>query len=185
MPDLTPYQTVGPFFEIALGRIDGAPNDEVNVGERISVGGFVFDGNGTPIPDALIEVWHADALGRYNHPDHGEEEPIDARGFVRAPTDDAGSFSIDTIKPGRVAGPDGALQAPHLVVGVHARGVLTRFVTRIYFDDEPSNADDPVLRLVPEHRRSTLVAPRTGSATYRFDIVLQGDERHETVFFDV
>jgi protocatechuate 3,4-dioxygenase, alpha subunit len=168
---LTPYQTVGPFFDFGLC----VPGAEVIASEnpdahRITIEGTVFDGAGQIVCDALIEIWHADAGGRY------------PGGFGRCGTDDRGRFAFTTIVPGRVAYRDG-LQAPHLVVGVLGRGVMTRLITRIYFDDQPANADDPILLHVPANRRATLIARRTGEDRYEFNVRLQGE--HETVFFDV
>jgi protocatechuate 3,4-dioxygenase alpha subunit len=186
MAELTPFQTVGPFFAICLGEpgcaelaIDGA------LGRRITIEGTVFDGGGVPVPDALVEIWQANAAGRYAHPEDEQEKPLDPNfsGFGRAPTDDAGHFEIETIMPGRVAGPDHTLQAPHLLLGILARGILTRLVTRLYFEDEPSTKDDPILALVPSQRRTTLLARRVRDDVYRFDLRLQGEG--ETVFFDV
>lgn len=188
MPPPTPSQTVGPFFAILVperGRVRmgaGGPP-----GVPICVEGALRDGTGAAVPDALVEVWQADAAGRCHHPDDprwsGPRGPDPAfAGFGRAHTDPAGGFRIDTVKPGRVPGP-GRLQAPHLLVGLFARGLLARLVTRIYFDDEPSNAGDPILARVPPDRRSTLVAASRGGGAYRFDIALQGPD--ETVFFDV
>ena len=185
MPPLTPSQTVGPFFAILVperGRLrlraDGAS------GVPIRVEGTVRDGKGAAVADALVEIWQADAAGRYHHPDDPRNGPPDASltGFGRIHTDAAGCFAVETIKPGRVPG-SGGPQAPHLVVGLFARGLVARLVTRIYFDDEPSNAGDPILALVPADRRPTLVAASRGDGAYRFDIALQGP--HETVFFDV
>jgi len=82
-----------------------------------------------------------------------------------------------------VPGPSGRPQAPHIVLGILGRGILTRLVTRLYFDDEAANAQDPILEMVPADRRPTLVARRVADGRYRFDIVLQGQD--ETVFFDV
>lgn len=167
MPELTPFQTVGPFFEIAFGaeRVgqSGAPGERR---DALSVEGYVRDGAGECVPDALVEAWHAAA-------------PT----FVRVPTDNEGWYEIEMERPGTVPGPGGAIQAPHLVVGVLARGILTRLVTRVYFEDEITNADDPILALAPRERRGTLVARRLEEGRYRFDIVLQGER--ETVFFDV
>ena len=185
MPALTPSQTVGPFFAILVperGRMK--LRADATRGVPIRVEGTVRDGTGTAVPDALVEVWQADAAGRCNHPDDPrftEPDPSFA-GFGRVHTDPAGRFGIDTIKPGRVPGP-GRLQAPHLLVGLFARGLLARLVTRIYFDDEPSNDGDPVLARVHADRRPTLIAASAGGGLYRFDIALQGPD--ETVFFDV
>jgi len=186
MAELTPFQTVGPFFAICLSESGCARiATEHALGRHITIEGTVSDGVGAAVPDALVEIWQANAAGRYAHPDDHQSKPLDPNftGYGRAPTDDEGRFSIETITPGRVPGPDGALQAPHLLVGILARGILTRLVTRVYFDDEPSNADDAILSLVPADRRATLIARQTAAHTYQFDLTLQGD--HETVFFDV
>jgi protocatechuate 3,4-dioxygenase alpha subunit len=179
---------VGPFFHDALCWPGGAtlvlPEAR---GERIEIIGRVFDADREPVPDALVEIWQADADGRYAHPaDEGDAPPDPAfRGFGRCGTGPSGDFRFLTVRPGRVAGPAGTLQAPHVAVGVLARGLLKRLVTRLYFEDSPENAGDPVLALVEDPaRRATLVARRVGGtpAVYRFDIVLSGDG--ETVFFD-
>ena len=186
MAELTPFQTVGPFFAICLSESGCARiATEHALGRHITIEGTVSDGVGAAVPDALVEIWQANAAGRYAHPDDHQSKPLDPNftGYGRAPTDDEGRFSIETIIPGRVPGPDGALQAPHLLLGILARGILTRLVTRVYFDDEPSNADDAILSLVPADRRATLIARQTAAHTYQFDLTLQGD--HETVFFDV
>ena len=177
MGGLTPFQTLGPFFDCGL-RDAGSEiiADETIEGRRIRVEGTVLDSAGQPVPDALIEIWQADAAGRYPQPGST------FRGFGRCGTDDAGRFWFSTVMPGRVPGPDG-LQAPHLVAGVMGRGILTRLLTRIYFDDQPSNAEDAILRLVPADRRETLIAVTVARDRYRFDVVLQGER--ETVFFDV
>jgi protocatechuate 3,4-dioxygenase alpha subunit len=193
MPGITPSSTVGPYFLYGLipssyGGTDIIFNDLVTPdvsGEKIRIEGRVFDGGGMPITDALIEIWQADAAGRYAHPADERALPnASFKGFGRAPTDNDGRYGFATIKPGAVPGPNGAMQAPHIAVNVFARGVLTHMVTRIYFSDEPANANDPVLSLIPAQRRQTLIARREdrgGCATYVFDIHLQGDE--ETVFF--
>ncbi len=134
------------------------------------------DGAGDPVPDGLIETWQADPAGSYRR-DGGFD------GAGRIPTDDQGCFVVDTVMPGSVPGPGGRPQAPHLVVGVLARGVLTRLVTRIYFEAEPGNDADPILALVPPERRDRLIARRVAADRFRFDITLQGPG--ETVFFDV
>ena len=201
----TPSQTVGPFFAILVperGRLMLA--GDATPGPHILVEGAVRDGAGAPAPDALVEIWQANAAGRYAHPEdtgvrssdltHNEYGPHSGHartpepdpgfdGFGRVHTDAEGRFSIGTIKPGRVPGPAGRPQAPHLVVGLFARGLLTRLVTRIYFDDEPSNAEDPILAEVAPDRRPTLVAARRADGRYSHAIVLQGPG--ETVFFDV
>ena len=186
MLPLTPSQPVGPFFAIlvpARGRATLVTDH--TAGPRIVVEGSVRDGVGHPVPDALVEIWQANAAGHCNHPEdartHGPDPTFD--GFGRVHTDADGRFALETIKPGRVPGPGEQPQAPHLVIGLFARGLLTRLVTRLYFEDEPSNAQDPILACVAPDRRSTLIAPRRAAGRYRFEIVLQGP--HETVFFDV
>jgi len=165
MAALTPSQTVGPFFDVAFGDRDrGLFATPVAAGRIVRIEGRVLDGEGQPVCDALIELWHPDS------------------GFLRCSTDGAGAFAIEAALPPAVRAPDG-LHAPHLVVGVYARGVLTRLLTRIYFEAEPANDDDPVLRCVPPPRRQTLVARAVSADRYRFDIVLQG--AGETVFFDL
>ncbi|GBD44498.1 Protocatechuate 3,4-dioxygenase alpha chain [bacterium HR40] len=193
MPAQTPSQTVGPYFAYALtpepyGYPGIASNRLVDIGtpgERILLRGRVLDGAGEPVEDALLEIWQADASGRY--PTEAPGEARGFRGFGRCGTDAEGRFSFETVKPGRVPGPDGKLQAPHIAVIVTARGLLNHLVTRIYFADEvAANASDPILALVPEDRRATLIARREdhpGGPVYRFDIHLQGEQ--ETVFFDV
>jgi protocatechuate 3,4-dioxygenase alpha subunit len=174
--EVTPSQTVGPFFAIGLPWPEG-PN-VVSAGEpgAFAIAGTIVDGEGAPIPDAVIETWQADEHGSF-----GEREGF--RGFARVATGDDGSWAIRTVKPAPVPGPDGAQQAPHLDVSVFCRGLLHRCVTRIYFADEAAaNGADPVLASVPEGRRETLLARPTDDG-YRFDIHLQGER--ETVFFDV
>ena len=186
MVGLTPFQTLGPFFDFGLVMPDGGTVGEpAAAGRHITIEGTVRDGAGDVLPDALIEVWQANAAGKYRHPHDPQDRPIDPSfdGFGRVATDQYGRFTFSTIVPGRVPGPDGGLQAPHLAVGFLARGLLTRLVTRMYFEDEPSNAEDGVLARVPSERRATLLATRIGADRYRFDIVLQGPG--ETVFFDV
>ena len=186
MAGLTPFQTLGPFFDFGLVIPDGDLVARAGAeGRHILIEGVVRDGAGEPLPDGLVEVWQANAAGRYRHPGDGNNRPLDAAfdGFGRVATDTGGRFSFKTVMPGRVAAPDGRLQAPHLAVGVLARGLLTRLVTRLYFEDEASNADDQILALVPAERRHTLIAKAVGPDRYRFDIQLQGEG--ETVFFDV
>jgi protocatechuate 3,4-dioxygenase, alpha subunit len=180
---LTPSQTVGPYFSIGMTWEDGpfvVPQGEAGA---FWIRGRVFDGEGEPIPDALLETWQADAQGRYSHPDDPRGAAAGFRGFARAATGKDGWFAIHTVKPGRVPGPGGALQAPHLAMSVFARGLLNRVVTRVYFADEAeANAADPILDGLQEDRRATLLADAEGDG-YRFDVHLQGAD--ETVFFAV
>jgi protocatechuate 3,4-dioxygenase alpha subunit len=185
----TPSQTVGPYFHLGLTqtRSVGKVAGEGVKGERVNLICRVFDGDGLPLPDAMIELWQADADGKYNHPeDMWEQSPaITFRGFGRMPTTADGSCVFETIKPGQVAGLNGKPQAPHINISIFARGLLKHLPTRIYFEGDPANVTDAVLALVPEERRGTLMAqldPAT-PGTWRFDIHLCGD--HETVFFDV
>jgi protocatechuate 3,4-dioxygenase alpha subunit len=193
---ITPSQTVGPFFKYGLtpdGKYDwndAFTSDLVTPdasGERIRIEGRVFDGDAAPVPDAMLEIWQADAQGRFADPQDNRALPNAAfRGFGRCGTDANGEYSFDTIKPGSVPDPDGTPQAPHVLLAIFARGMLLQLYTRIYFDGEAANSADPVLALVPADRRGTLIAAREvgpGGAVYRFDIRLQGEG--ETVFFDV
>jgi protocatechuate 3,4-dioxygenase, alpha subunit len=175
----TPSQTVGPFFGHALPWPDGPHVVAAGAPGAFWLRGQVLDGAGEPVPDALVESWQADADGRLD-PDSLRDS---FRGFGRCPTDDEGRWAIRTVKPGPVAGPDGRPQAPHIDLSIFARGLLNRVVTRVYFLDEaPANADDPVLSLVPDLLRATLLA-RQAEDGYTFDVRLQGE--HETVFFAV
>jgi len=182
----TPSQTVGPFFSIGLERMNSADLAEGSTGERISIQGSVLDGDGQPVPDAILEIWQADPDGRYHHPEH-TAAPNDATqfwGFGRIPTDEQGRFSFTTVKPGPVHSPDGKPQAPHLQISIFMRGLLKQLVTRLYFPEEPLNAADPVLQVVPESRRETLIARETSQKqnTLEWNVCLQGG--NETVFFD-
>jgi protocatechuate 3,4-dioxygenase alpha subunit len=161
---------VGPYFALAVP--EASPPFRAAVGPRIRIEGILRDGAGDPVPDGLIETWQANREGVFADDGAG-----------RWPTDAQGRFHIDTLKPGPVPGPNDRPQAPHLLVRVLARGVLTRLVTRIYFDDEPSNVADPILEVVPAARRQRLLARRVEPTRYHLDLVLQGPE--ESVFFDV
>jgi protocatechuate 3,4-dioxygenase alpha subunit len=193
MPERTPSQTVGPYLHIGLiqadlGRSDFAGPvvaDQGMAGTHIRIEGRIVDGEGNVVPDAIVEVWQADAAGRYAHPADGRQLASNSfRGFGRCPTAKDGTFHFRTVKPGSVPGPDGTTQAPHINVGILARGLLKRLFTRIYFAGEAANASDPILARVPAERRDTLIARRDPAdpAVYRFDIRLQGED--ETVFFD-
>jgi protocatechuate 3,4-dioxygenase alpha subunit len=187
MSSLTPFNTVGPFFKLMLrDRAEGTDTlvTPATRGERITIEGRLTDGAGQPILDGLIEIWQADAGGRYRHPEDPGHTAVDPAftGFGRVSTGVDGTFVFHTIRPGVVAGGGGQTQAPHILVSVLARGIMTRCWTRIYFAGEPLNATDPILALVPEARRQTIVAPKIADGRYRFDIVLQGDA--ETVFLD-
>ena len=190
----TPSQTVGPYFAYALTAEQyGYPLTSIaggtlargdTEGERIRIEGRVFDGEGKAIDDAMIEIWQADARGRYAHPadPRGSNSAFKGFGRMGTGTDPEYRFIFDTIKPGSVDG----RQAPHIAVIVTMRGLLVHAFTRIYFSDETAaNAKDPVLATVPAERRHTLIADRTATAAgvvYRFDIHMQGAS--ETVFFD-
>lgn len=197
----TPWQTVGPFFHYALPWPGGAdllgddpmagarpdlvpaehfllqspPAPRRTDGEVIVIEGRILDGAGQPVPDALLEIWHADPEGRYDAPGF--------RGFGRAATNEDGAYAFRTLKPGRAPGPGDSLQASHIAVSVLARGLLKRLVTRIYFEGDDGLDADPVLQLVPPDRRPSLLARPAGAGRRRFDIVLQG--AGETVFLEV
>lgn len=180
-------QTVGPFFRIGLERLYRPDlTTEHPSGERVEIFGRVLDGDERPVEDAVLEIWQANARGKYAHPEDGQDKQADPKfsGFGCCATDDAGAFRFVTIKPGRVAGPDGKLQAPHIVVSVFMRGLLRRLVTRIYFPNEPSNSEDFALILVEASRRKTLIAnPVSGrTSVLEWNVLLQGP--NETVFFD-
>ena len=227
----TPAQTLGPFFRQGLVRTrsvfasEALCADERDVfhqylasestpGERLRIEGVVYDGLEQPIPDAVVEIWQADAAGRYAHPVYEHAHPATvlgatastgegvAKGFLgfgRAPTDDAGRYFFETIKPGRVPGLGGSVQAPHINLVLGARGMSRFAFSRIYFPEDVELAQDPVLERVPAPRRRTLIAerrapgapsaglsatasPGVAAAVYVFDIHLQGER--ETVFFD-
>jgi protocatechuate 3,4-dioxygenase alpha subunit len=177
-------QTVGPFFRIGLIYSKAQSNlvNENTSGERITLTGAVFDGDDQPIPDAMIEIWQPDSNGIFNHSLDPLQEQADSHfhGFGRAENRNAGKYEFKTIKPG---GRDG--MPPYINVHVFARGMLIHALTRIYFSDEPANAEDPVLNSVEPERRHTLIANREESGDapiYRFDIHMQGED--ETVFFN-
>lgn len=166
MAGLTPYQTVGPYLSIGLRaglapmrRADGA------AAPTITIDGRLLDGAGEGIVDGVLEFWHPAFV------DVG-----------RAMTGAGGAYTLTTVLPSAVDGPEGSVQAPHFAVRVLGRGILTSYVTRVYFPDAALAADQ-ILARVPDDRRDTLMAVPSGDARYRFDVVLQG--ARETVFFDV
>lgn len=198
----TASQTAGPYVHIGLApKQAGFDIFEKNFtsnligpdtkGERIRVEGRVIDGSGTPVRDVLIEIWQANAAGRYNHPADSQNKGIDPdfRGWGRGCSDfESGVYTFETIKPGPVEGRNGRTMAPHINFWIVARGINIGLNTRMYFSDEATaNASDPILNVIEwEVRRKTLIAQRTerdGQTVYRFDIHLQGPD--ETVFFDV
>jgi protocatechuate 3,4-dioxygenase alpha subunit len=198
----TASQTAGPYVHIglipAMAGFDIFEKNFSNVlvtpntqGERITLEGKVIDGSGTPLRDVLLEIWQANATGRYNHPADRSIGSLDEefRGWGRGGSDfESGLVTFETIKPGAIIDKTGRKGAPHINVWIVARGINIGLNTRLYFsDEEAANAADPVLNLI-EHpvRRSTLIAKRSeraGKIVYSFTINLQGPE--ETVFFDV
>jgi protocatechuate 3,4-dioxygenase alpha subunit len=207
----TPSQTVGPFFHYGLpwkGGADLAGKSELGArpdlfadshyvlnlsaptgtpaGDIIDIIGTVYDAEGKPVPDAMIEIWQANAAGRYRSArDPRNDIPVDPHfvGFGRAATSDHGSYRFRTIRPGRVPGPGNALQAAHIALSVFGRGLLKRLATRVYFAGDPALETDPILCLVAESRRKTLISIPVSAEGWRFDIRLGGAD--ETVFFDL
>ena len=178
-------QTVGPYLHIGLTWLnqDRIAGPGVS-GERVVVQGRLVDGDGAGVGDGLLEIWQANAAGKYAHPEDRQRKPLERgfRGFGRIPTDAKGRFRFSTVKPGRVPGPGSGLQAPHLNVTVFMRGLLKQLSTRVYFPDDPANGEDPILKRVAPARRATLVARRKARGVLEWNIVLQG--RNETAFFD-
>ena len=154
-------------------------------GERIEVVLTLHDIDGKIVPDGLFEIWQANSHGRYNHPDDRRNLPLDAgfEGYGRASTDSTGTARFSTVRPGRVPWPVGGMQAPHVNVSIFARGVLNRLATRVYFDGDPANAEDPVLKMVPAERRAGLMAKRAADGVWRLAVFLGGAQ--ENVFFDI
>lgn len=198
----TASQTAGPYVHIGLAPkeagFDIFENNFSNVlagpktrGERIRIEGCILDGTGTPVRDVLLEIWQANAAGKYRHPADRQSKPIDPtfRGWGRACSDfTTGVYAFDTIKPGSVQGRGGRPMAPHITFWLVARGINLGLTTRMYFsDEEAANAKDSVLQMIEwEVRRKTLIAKREktrAGSVYRFDIHLQGPD--ETVFFDI
>ena len=184
----TPSQTAGPYVHIGMApavaglkvRTQDKPWVTGLKGETIFIEGTVYDGDGEPVRDAVLEIWQADGKGTF---DKGQA------GFARASCDlKTGLYRFETVKPGGFAWRDGRMQAPHITVYIFARGINLHLHTRLYFsDEEKANSEDPVLKMVPSQAaRDSLVAcvdPDAKEKTYHFDIVLQGER--ETAFFDV
>ena len=195
----TASQTAGPFvhiglapsaagFQIFQSNFGPDPANAETEGEPITVRGHIHDGAGAVVKDAMIEIWQANAAGKYNHPADRRDRPIDPnfRGWGRVCCDfESGEFLFHTIKPGSVTGRGGQPMAPHICFWIVARGINIGLHTRMYFgDEEAANAADPVMALIEQtHRRATLVALKSGEGEYTFDIHLQGDR--ETVFLDI
>lgn len=192
-------QTAGPYVHIGCtpnftgitGVYDtdlgsGPMATEKTRGERITIKGRVIDGSGTPLRDAMVEIWQADADGFYNSPSEtrGTADP-NFFGWGRCPADMvSGEFVFETIKPGSVPFNDGRPMAPHVTLWIVARGINIGLQTRMYFsDEEEANSKDPILvRLEHRVRVPTLIGQRDGNVV-TFDIHLQGE--NETVFFDI
>lgn len=179
MTAATSSQTAGPYWHLIdfpewadLTRPDG-PNAGIR-GQRVELVGRITDGTGAPVADGMVEIWQADPAGCYDEPFHG---------FGRCATTEAGEFRFVTLKPGPVPGRGNAMQAPHIMVSIFARGLMRQLVTRAYFAGEALNETDPLLNAVHPARRGTLMAAPTGGDVWRLDIVLQGGG--ETVFLDV
>jgi len=184
-------QTAGPFFHVGLLRPEWADltHGGKAQGEKISLEGRVTDGDGEPMTDTIVEIWQANAAGKYAHPDDAQDKPVDKnfRGFGRALTDKDGIFRFITVKPGTVPGRGNALQAPHIAMSLAGRGLQHHLFTRVYFAGEALNKSDPVLSSIedPALQKTLIAEPKgnaNGSAVWRFDVVLQG--KGETVFFD-
>lgn len=194
----SPSQTAGPYVHIGCtpnftginiydSDLGASMKTGPVLGEEITIKGIVYDGTGTPLRDAMIEIWQPDAAGLF--PSANETRgtaDLNFTGWGRSSVDmTTGEFSFDTVKPGAVPFPDGRMQAPHITVWIVARGINIGLHTRIYFEDETeANAADPILsRIEHQNRIPTLIAKKTGTGTYRFDINLQGP--NETIFFDI
>ena len=195
----SPSQTAGPYVHIGCTPNFSGVNgiyaedpgsrmiNDKTLGEPITIKGCVYDGNATPLADALIEIWQADAAGLYPSPQEtrGDADP-NFSGWGRSPGDmDSGEFVFETIKPGAVPYPDGRMQAPHITFWIVARGINLGLHTRLYFDNEAeANAADPILTQIEARARiDTLIAKSIGDGCYQFDIHLQGPD--ETIFFDM
>ena len=173
-------QTVGPFFTIGLESLThDAPTLEPGSGATIAIRGMVLDRDRAPVPDALLEFWTANCnAGHLSSVSEGSEFP---QGFRRASTDLDGKFMMTIKRPEALRMNDGSMQAPHLLVLLFARGLMRHLVTRVYFENHPGNASDPVLLGIPVERRRTLIARQEANGAFCWDVILQGAD--ETVFF--
>ena len=183
----TASQTVGPFFHLGCtepSSVASLVKPETR-GERIHLTVRVLDGDGIPVNDSMVEIWQANAEGKYNHPEDPQAKALDPafNGFGRLATDEDGACTFETILPGRVPANDGTTPAAHINVSIFARGILKRLATRVYFNGDPALADDPILTLVSNERRPTLLANSSSVGNWIFEIHLCGEK--ETVFFDV
>ena len=191
----TASQTAGPYVHIgcvpSFAGLEGMYGGEDlgtgplradgHAGAAIAIEGHVLDGTGTPLRDALLEIWQADANGAFAGRDGADPH---FTGWGRQPTDgETGLFRFETVKPGRVVWPDGRLQAPHVGLWIVARGINIGLYTRIYFDGDPANDDDPLLSRIEHRNRIPTLMARADGDVWRFDVHLQGEK--ETVFFDV
>lgn len=185
--ETTSSQTIGPYLHIGFTWLlrDNLTGPGIR-GEKVTIEGRMIDADRNPVDDAVIEIWQANAHGRYAHPADTRDLPLEAsfNGFGRVHTGADGAFAFTTIKPGPVPAPDGGFQAPHLNVTIFARGLLKHLVTRIYFPGDPANAGDAALSRAPPERRDTLIAKADANrpGTLIWNVVLQGKD--ETVFFD-
>ena len=201
LPDVlreSPSQTAGPYVHIGCtpnftgidiygGDLGAVMKTGPVQGTKITLTGHIYDGTGTALRDAMVEIWQADAAGLFpaTSETRGQADPH-FTGWGRAPADmDSGAYTFETVKPGAVPYPDGRMQAPHITAWIVARGINIGLHTRIYFEDEAeANATDPILtRIEHQTRVPTLLARHEGNGLYRFDIHLQGPQ--ETVFFDI
>ncbi|OLE82652.1 MAG: protocatechuate 3,4-dioxygenase subunit alpha [Acidobacteria bacterium 13_1_20CM_2_65_9] len=196
----TPEATIGPFYPGAF--LTHLPQDLWTVaplvahhpqGQPIVLVARFFDSLKRPVPSLVVELWQANAHGRYRHPQDQSAAPLDPQfdGFARVRTSDEGVLRFYTIKPGAhpVRRESAEVRAPHLRLTIFASGI-DRLITQLFFDDESSNQSDPVLQSIPDPRvRGRLIARRRrtsgggeGVAEYEIDVVLRGED--ETPFFD-
>jgi protocatechuate 3,4-dioxygenase alpha subunit len=165
-------QTIGPYWHLLLDESWTDLTRFGAAGDIITLSGHVYDGAGAPITDACVEIWQPSPEASENF-----------NGFGRSQTDATGKYSFKTLKPGPVPGPGNSQQAPHIAVTILARGLLIHLQTRFYFAGAPENDLDPILNLVEESRRPTLIAQPTGAGSWTLDFHLQGPQ--ETVFFNI